>query len=88
MEVINKRKSCNKKLNKHVAVFDYIAHALIVLRAASGGISICSFTSIVGAPVGISSASFNLLFCLTTGITKKLTRKNKKKQTWQNFYVD
>ena len=80
MEVINKRKSCNKKLNKHVAVFDYIDQVLIVLSAASGGISICSFTSIVGAPVGISSASFNLFFCLTTGITKKLlsiTRKNK-----------
>ena len=80
MEVINKRKSCNKKLNKHAAVFDYIDQVLIVLSAASGGISICSFTSIVGAPVGISSASFNLFFCLTTGITKKLlsiTRKNK-----------
>ena len=80
MEVINKRKSCNKKLNKHVAVFDYIDQVLIVLSAASGGISICSFTSIVGASVGISSASFNLFFCLTTGITKKLlsiTRKNK-----------
>ena len=40
------------------------------------------FTSIVGAPVGIASASFTLIFSLTTGITKKLlniTRKKKKK---------
>ena len=40
------------------------------------------FTSIVGAPVGIASASFTLIFSLTTGIVKKLlniTRNKKKK---------
>ena len=44
--------------------------------------SIISFTSIVGAPVGIASASFTLIFSLTTGIIKKLlsiTRNKKKK---------
>ena len=54
----------------------------IVLSATSGGVSIISFTSIVGAPVGIASASFTLIFSLTTGIVKKLlniTRKKKKK---------
>ena len=43
---------------------------------------LCSFTSIFGAPVGIASASFTLIFSLTTEITKKLlniTRKKKKK---------
>ena len=43
---------------------------------------LCSFTSIVGAPVEIASASFTLFFSLTTGITKKLlniTRKKKEK---------
>ena len=40
------------------------------------------FTSVVGAPVGIPSASFTLIFSLTTGIIKKLlsmTRNKKKK---------
>ena len=40
------------------------------------------FTSVVGAPVGIASASFTLIFSLTTGIVKKLlniTRNKKKK---------
>ena len=40
------------------------------------------FTSIVGAPVGIASASLTLFFSLTTGIVKKLlniTRNKKKK---------
>ena len=51
-----------KKLNKYVAAFEHIDKTLIVLSAASGGVSIISFTSIVGAPVGIASASFTLFF--------------------------
>ena len=54
---INQRKSCSKKLSKYVAAFDYIDPALIVLSATNGGVSIISFTSIAGAPVGIGSAS-------------------------------
>ena len=82
IEEINQRKSCSKKLSKYVAVFDYIDQALIVLSAASGGVSIILFTSIDGAPVGIASASLTLFFSLTTGIVKKLlniTRNKKKK---------
>ena len=81
-EEINQRKSCSKKLSKYVAAFDYIDKILIVLSATTGGVSIISFTSIIGAPVGIASASFTLIFSLTTGIIKKLlsiTRNKKKK---------
>ena len=79
---INQRKSCSKKLNKYVTTFDYIDKILIVLSATSSGVSIISFTSIVGAPVGIASASFTLILALTTGIVKKLLNKtrNKKKK--------
>ena len=52
---INQRKSCSKKLSKYVAAFDYIDKILIVLSATTGGVSICLFTSVVGAPVGITS---------------------------------
>ena len=55
---------------------------LIVLSATTGGLSICSFTRVAGAPVGIASASFTLIISLNTGIVKKLlniTRKKKKK---------
>ena len=79
---IDQRKSCSKKLNKYVTAFDYIDKVLIVLSATSGGVSIISFTSIVGAPVGIASASFTLIFSLTTGIVRKIlniTRNKKKK---------
>ena len=79
---INQRKSCSKKLSKYVTAFDYIDKILIALSATSGGVSITSFTSAVVAPVGIASASFTLIFSLTTGIVKKLlsiTRNKKKK---------
>ena len=61
IEEINQRKWCSKKLRKYVAAFDYIEKILIVLSATSGGVSIISFTSILGAPVGITSASFTLI---------------------------
>ena len=62
IEEINQRKSCSKKLSKYVAAFDYIDKVLIVLSARSGGVSIISFTNIVGAPVGIARASPTLFF--------------------------
>ena len=37
---INQRKSCSKKLNKYVTVFDYIDKILIVLSARSSAVSI------------------------------------------------
>ena len=74
IEEINQIKSCSKKLSKYVAIFDYIDQALIVLSATSGGVSIISFTSIAGAPVGIASASFTLFFSITTGRIKDILR--------------
>ena len=81
-EEINQRKPSSKKLSKYVAIFDCIDKILIVLRETSGRVSIISFTSVVGAPVGIASANFILSFSLTTGIVKKLLSiiRNKKKK--------
>ena len=79
---IQERKPLSKKLSKHFAAFDYIDKTLIDLSAKSGGISIISFTSVIGVPAGLASASFTLTFSLTTGVIKKLlkiTRKKKKK---------
>ena len=90
IEEINQRKSCSKKLSKYVAVFDYIDQVLIVLSATSGGVSVISFTTIVGPPVGIASESLTLFFSLSTGIVKKITQYNKKKKqekAWWNSYV-
>ena len=48
----------------------------------TGSISIASFASVIGAPVGIVSARFSLAFSIFTGIMKKLLKitRNKKKK--------
>ena len=73
-----------KKLIKenHHTAFAYIGRILIVLSATTAAVSIISFTSIVGATVGIPSTSCTLIFSLTTGIFKKLLNiaRNKKKK--------
>ena len=80
IEEINQRKPCSQKLNKYVTTFDYVDKIVIVLSATTGGVSIISFTSITGAPVGIASASLTLIFSLATGIVKKLLNITKKKE--------
>ena len=76
------RKMKSKKLSKYIAAFDYSDKTLIISSAINRGISIISFTSVIGVPVEIASASFGLIFPLTTGIIKKLLKvtRNKKKK--------
>ena len=48
-----KKEQMNKSLSKYIASFDYFDKSLIVLSVATGSISIASFATIIGAPVGI-----------------------------------
>ena len=69
-------------MSKYVTIFYYRDKILIVLSATNSGVSIISFTSIIGVPAGIANASFTLIFSITAGIIKKLlstTIKKKKK---------
>ena len=86
IEEINQRKSCSKKLSKYVAAFDNIDKILIVLSTTTGGVSICLFTIIVGAPVGIASANFTLIFSLTTGIVYLVQQETKGKSMIKFLY--
>ena len=47
---------------------------MIASSATSGGISIISITTVIGAPAGTAIASLTLVFSLTTGIIKKLLK--------------
>ena len=69
-------------MSKYVTTFNYIDKILIVLDATTGGACIISHATVVGAPVGIASAGFTIVFSLAMGIIKKLmkTTKNKKKK--------
>ena len=73
----------SKRLSKYIASFDYFDNSLIVLSVTTGSISVASFATVIGAPVGMVSASFNLAFSISTGIVKKLlkTTRNKGKNT-------
>ena len=78
---IKERELMSKRLSKYIAFCDYFDNFLIALSVTSGSISIASFATVIGTPVGIASASLNLTFSLFTGIVKKLlkTTQNKKK---------
>ena len=39
-----------------------------------------SFTNVIGIPAGVISASLTLVFSLTTGIIKKLSKETRKKK--------
>ena len=72
---IKERELMSERFSKYIA-------SLIVLSVTNGSISIASFATVIGAPVGIASASFSLAFSICTGIVKKLlkTTRNKKKK--------
>ena len=77
------RDQSKEKKCKYVTASDDIDKILIVSRARSSEVCFISSASVVGAPVGIASASFTLIFSLMTGITKKLRTitRNKKNST-------
>ena len=79
---IKERELMSKRVSKYIASFDYFDKSLIILSVTTGSISIASFATVIGAPVGIISASFSLAFSISTGIIKKLlkTTRNKKKK--------
>ena len=77
---IKERESMGKKLSKYIAFFYYFDKSLIVMSLTTGSTSIASFATVIGAPVGIITASFSLTFSISTGLIKKLlkTTRNKK----------
>ena len=79
---IKERKDVVKKISKYIVAFDYVDKLFITLSASFGTLSISSYGTIVGIPVGVAEASLTLIFTVTTGAVKKLlniTRKKKKK---------
>ena len=61
-QVINQRKLCNKKLSKYVTAFDYIDKIIIALSVSSRGNCNTLCASVIGALVGIASATFAQFF--------------------------
>ena len=79
---IKERELTSKKLGKYTTFFGYFDKSLVISSATSGRISIASFATVIGTPVGITSASLSLTFSLCTGLVKRLLKatRNKKKK--------
>ena len=73
-----------KRLSKYIASFDYFEKSLIVLSITTGSVSIASFATVIGAPVGIVSANFSLAFSISTRLIKKLLRTTRNKNKKHN----
>ena len=84
---IKERELMSKRLRKYIASFDYFDKSLIVLSKISGSISIASFATVIGIPIGIASASLSLIFSLCTGLVKKLLKASRNKKKKHNKIV-
>ena len=49
-----------KRLSQYIASFDQADKSLIVLSVTTGSTTIASFATVIGAPVGMMSASCSL----------------------------
>ena len=79
---IKERELMSKILSKYIVSFEYLGKSLIVLSVATGSIFIASFSTAIGVPVGIMSASCNLAFLITTGFVKKFLKTIRNKKKW------
>ena len=75
---IKERELMSKRLSIYIASFEYFDKSLIALSVVTGSISVSSFATLIGAPVGMMSASCSLAFSITTGFVKKAIKSNKK----------
>ena len=57
------------------------------MSVTTGSISIASFATVIGAPVGILSASFSLAFSISPGLIKKLLKTTRSKKKKHNKIV-
>ena len=77
---IKERELMSKRLCKYIASFDYFDKSLIALSITTGSVSIASFATVIGAPVGIVSASFSLVLSISTGIIKNYEKQQEIKR--------
>ena len=75
------------EMKDYLASFDYFDKSLIVLSVTTGIVFIASFATVIGAHVGITSASFSITFSMCTGIVKKLLKTTRNKMKKHNKTV-
>ena len=81
---IKKREVMSKKLSKYISFFYCFDKSLIVLSVKSGSVSIASFVTFIGIPIGIASTTLGLTFLLCTGLIKKSLKATRNKKNEHN----
>ena len=83
IEEINWNELMSKKYKKLCATLNYIEHFLILASTVTRCVSISSFASVVGIPIGITSSAIGLKICAITARIKKYRSiiKEKKKKS-------
>ena len=82
---IKERELMSKRLSKYITSLDYFDKSLIVLSVATGSISIASFTTVLGAPVGKVNASFSYAFFYRN--CEKTVKKTRNKKKHNKFVM-
>ena len=79
-EEVNRNKLMNRKHEKVCTTLNYIEHFLILASTITGCISISTFTTLIGIPIGITSSPIGLkIFTINVGIKKYKSIIKKKK---------
>ena len=60
IDEMNKSKLMSKKLKKFCMTLNYIEYLLILASVVTGCVSISTFASLVGVPIGITSSAVEL----------------------------
>ena len=82
IEEINWNELMSNKYKKLCATLNYIEHFLILASTVTRCVSISSFASVVGIPIGMTSSAIGLKICAITARIKKYRSiiKEKKKK--------
>ena len=81
IEEINRNELMSKKHKKVCTTLNFIQHFLILGSTFTGYVSISSFASLVGIPIGITSSAIGLKICAITLEIKKYKSIIKRKKS-------
>ena len=82
LEEIKQNEFMSRKHKKVCTALNYIEHVLILASTITGCLSVSTFTSLDGIPIGITSSAIELQICAITAAIKtyKPVIKRKKKK--------
>lgn len=79
IENIEEREIMGKRIKKILSILNYVYWSLLGITRASVTVSIFSFATIIGSPLGLFSETIKLKACLSSAIIRN-TINHKKRQ--------